>query len=210
MKPQINNHRASFLSKMFFILLCILLLTFKKGISQDLPAQKGNMGIGLFSGVSCDGYGIEYLPNIYYKNKRSSYFVAPTIQKQKANLSGIQAIYQYALTGREVPGPLEGELELFVFAIAGYHHNAMLGKALEWDEQKSNPLYTENKIYQDRFTSVEAFVGVGLNIPFLKRFKWTNCIGVGGYTSFNYPTNFTDKFYYSPHAIGCLMLRTGI
>ncbi|MEO8762007.1 MAG: hypothetical protein ABI448_14010 [Bacteroidia bacterium] len=190
----------------YLVVLFMLFLSSKKMMGQmQLPKLKGNIGVGLFGQISVNGYGTEYMPTIYYKTGRKTFFVAPTIQKQKANLSGIQITYQYSLTGAEIKGHEEGELELFVFFTAAYHHNAMLGKVTERDDQKANSLLAENGTLTYRYSSVEAFGGFGLSIPFLKRFKWTNSVGLGGYTSFN----FSSQKYYHNQNLG-LTLRTGI
>ena len=81
-----------------------------------------------------------------------------------------------------------------------------MGNATERSEQMANPLFIENGIAQNRFNSVEAFAGFGMNIRFLKKFKWTNSIGVGGCTSFNFPTHL---YYYKGQTMG-VALRTGI
>lgn len=202
--PEISN-RGLNMSKIYLIALFILPFCSKKGTSQiQLPNSKGNIGTGIFGQISTNGYGTEYLPTVYYKKGRSSYFLAPTIQKQKANLSGGEITFQYALTGKEVKNS-ECELELFAFLTAGYHYHAMMGKVTERDEQIADPVYTENKISRAHFNSVEAFGGIGLNIPFLKRFKWTNCIGLGGFTSFDFPS----RLYYKGQSAG-LIVRTGI
>jgi hypothetical protein len=188
------------------VVLLMLFLSSKKMMGQmQLSKLKDNIGVGLFGQISVNGYGTEYMPTIYYKTGRKTFFVAPTIQKQKANLSGIQITYQYSLTGSEIPGHDEGELELFVFLTAAYHHNAMLGKITERNDQIANPLFVENGVATYRYSSVEAFGGFGLSIPFLKRFKWTNSVGLGGYTSFN----FSSQLYYHSQNIG-VTLRTGI
>jgi hypothetical protein len=186
----------------FLILLTFILIAQYGVCQQSTSSQKGNFGLSASSMSNADGYGVQYLPAVYYKKNRSSYFIAPIIQKQKINVSGVQLNYEYTFLA-------EGEadakrLELFCFATGLYQNKALLGKQALSNESMANPEYIGNPS-QLHFKSVEAYAGFGLRIKLFKNVKWVNSIGGGGYGSFNFPGN----LYYANHNLG-LFLKTGI
>ncbi len=165
-----------------------------------------NLGIAVASQISANGYGSEYNPMLYLKNGRKSYFIGPVIQKQKLNVSGVRFNYDYTIVGEDAQGneAYNKNLELFCFFIAAYHHNALLGKRALWEERMANREY-DGDFSKLHFQSIEIYGGFGLKIKLFKNIKWVNCLGLGGYTSFNFP----GHLYYNANNIG-LILKTGI
>ena len=80
----------------------------------------------------------------------------------------------------------------------------MLGVKTLWVERMTNRTY-DGDFSKLRFSSVEAYTGVGLKIKLFKNWKWVNSVGLGGYTSFN----FSHNLYYRANNIG-LILKTGV
>lgn len=74
------------------------------------------------------------------------------------------------------------------------------------EEELANPSSVDNGICEHTFRSAELYAGFGLRIK-LGRFQWTNAMGLGGYTSFDFPK--AMNLYYNASNIG-LSLRTGI
>jgi len=185
-----------------FILIVSLVFSLKYGIcQQNTPVKKGNFGLAVSSIIDADGYGTQLLPSLYYKRNRNTYFIAPIVQKQKSNVSGLQFNYEYTLVSES-----EGyskRLELFCFATGLYQNNALMGKRALLVESMANPEFSEN-ICQIHFKSVEAYAGFGLRIKLFKTAKWVNSLGAGGYTSFNFPCH----LYYANHNFG-MILKTG-
>ncbi|HXU25748.1 MAG TPA: hypothetical protein VN698_00845 [Bacteroidia bacterium] len=187
---------------LLLILLSFVLMAQFAFCQQTTSLQKGNLGLSASSMFNADGYGVQYLPSVYYKKSRSLYSVAPIIQKQKANVSGVQLNYEYTIVA---PGEADAKgLELFCFATGLYQHNALLGGMALHNESVANPEFSEN-VSQIHFKSVEAYAGFGLRIKLFKSVKWVNSIGAGGYASFNFP----QHLYYAGHNVG-LFLKTGI
>jgi hypothetical protein len=202
LKKVIGAGLCSFRKKI--VLLAVsLVFSLEYGIcQQNTPIQKGNFGLAALSIADADGYGTQLLPSVYYKKNRGTYYIAPIIQKQKTNVSGIQLNYEYTLVG-------EGEayakrLELFCFATGIYQNDALMGKHALCNESMANPEFSDN-ICQMHFKSVEAYAGFGLRIKLFKNVKWVNSLGGGGYTSFNFPCH----LYYAGHNLG-MILKTGI
>jgi len=191
-----------FTAKTAALMLLSFVLIVQYGVCQQYtPIQKGNVGLAISSMFNADGYGVQYLPSVYYKKNRSTYFVAPIIQKQKANVSGVQLNYEYTLV---TPDETDTRgLELFCFATGIYQNNALLGKQTLHNEGVANPEYLGAS--QLHFKSAEAYTGFGLRIKLFKNVKWVNSIGAGGYASFNFP----QHLYYTDHNFG-LYLKTGI
>ena len=203
-----KNTSATFFDKGKSLLLVIsLLFITKQGLCQKHTIERNeNLGFATSSMISANGYGGMYSPMLYYKKDRRSYFIGPIIQNQKLNFSGVQLNYDYTIVGEDVPEtqPYNKNLELFCFFTAAYHYNAALGKRALWEEHMANSEY-EGNVCNLRFKSVEVYGGVGLKIKLFKNFKWVNCLGLGGYTSFNSP----DNLYYKANSLG-LILKTGI
>ena len=191
-----------FTSKTIAIMLLSFVLIVEQGTCQQTASiQKGNIGLAVSSMFNADGYGVQYLPSVYYKKNRNTYFIAPLIQKQKANVSGVQLNYEYTLVA---PGEAYAKgLELFCFAAGLYQNNALLGKQALHNESLANCEY--KGAFQLHFKSVEAYAGFGLRIKLFKNVKWVNSLGVGGYASFNFPQHLN----YESHNLG-LYLKTGI
>ncbi|HEX7412550.1 MAG TPA: hypothetical protein VF411_00800 [Bacteroidia bacterium] len=187
--------------------LCVLcVFACNNGFCQQAaPIQNKNLGLAVSSMVGPDGYGILYLPTVYYKSNRSSYSMGPVIQNQKMNVSGAQFSYDYSVVS-------EGEadnknLELFFFAKGLYQGNALLGNQSLYKESLANSENSANAS-QAHFKSVEFYGGFGLKIKLFKNVKWINCIGAGGYANFDSP----NRFYYSEysnHHLG-VMINTGL
>jgi len=199
---------ASFFDKGKSLLLVLILLFITKQGQCQKPtiARNENLGFASSSMISANGYGGMYSPMVYYKKDRRSYFIGPIIQNQKLNFSGVQFNYDYTIAGEDAPGNEADNknLELFCFVTAAYHYNAMLGKRALWEEHMANSEY-EGQVCNLRFKSVEVYGGVGLKIKLFKNFKWVNCLGLGGYSSFNFP----GHLYYNANSLG-LILKTGI
>ena len=191
-----------FASKTVALMLLSFILMIPDGICQQVSSvQKGNVGLAVSSVFNSDGYGVQYLPSVYYKKNRNTYFAALLIQKQKANVSGIQLNYEYTLV---TPDEADAKgLELFCFVAGLYHNNALLGKQALHNESMANPEYVGAS--QLHFKSVEVYTGFGLRIKLFKNVKWVNSLGAGGYSSFNSP----QHLYYENHNMG-LYLKTGI
>jgi hypothetical protein len=190
-----------FLLTILFMFMAFLL--FPQG--NRMKQQNGNMGISLSSQVTADGYGTQFLPMLHYRKGRATLFVGPAIQKQKLAVTGVESNFTYSVSGKH--GPTMDELELFFFVTAAYHRNALLGKCTLRQEELADPTFQENHLQDLRFSSAEAYTGVGLRVPFGKKFNWTSSIGIGGYYSQNFPG--VPGLYYNAQNIG-LLLRTGI
>lgn len=192
--------------KKSIVIFTISLFISSFAISQNyFLIPKKTTGISLISQVCSNGYGTQYLPTIFYKQGRKTYSIAPTIQKKKLNLSGLQINYEYALTGADVKFNNDYQLELFVFVTLAYHKGAILGKNTERTERTMNYALAENNISKLRFSSTETYVGFGLKLPILKKFKWSSSIGFGYFQSINHPKN----LYYRAQNFG-LIINTGI
>ena len=186
---------------MALTLLSFVLIIQYGACQQSSFIQKGNFGLAASSMFNADGYGTQFLPAIYYKKNRNTYFIAPIVQKQKANVSGVQLNYEYTLV---TPDEADTKgIELFCFVTGLYQSNALLGKQTLHNEGVANPEYLGAS--QLHFKSAEAYTGFGLRIKLFKNVKWVNSIGAGGYASFNFP----QHLYYADHNFG-LYLKTGI
>jgi hypothetical protein len=175
--------------------------------SSQTDTTKAVIGINLSSQVSANGYGGSTLPSLYVRYGRRSLFAGPVIQNRNFSVSGVQLHYTYSLTGVAAGSKNPYEPELFAFISGAYNYKALMGNRTVREEQMANPSSIDNKICERTFKSAELFAGVGLRIKVLKRFQWTNAVGLGGYTSFNFPT--AMNLYYNASNVG-LVLRTGI
>jgi hypothetical protein len=126
------------------------------------------------------------------------------IQTRNLNFAGLQFNYNYALTG-EVVNCNKNEPELYVSFSMAYHHKGMLGRRALRDERMANPAAGEIDLDNLCFQSVEVFAGFGLKLELFKNFKWSNAVGVGGYTSLYTPVK---NLYYESTALG-LRLTSG-
>jgi hypothetical protein len=177
--------------------------------SQTATATNNKVvtGVSISSQVSANGYGGSTLPALYVKNGRRSLFAGPVIQNRNFKMSGVQLNYTYSLTGLATGSKNPYEPELFAFVSGAYNYKALMGQHTLREEQLANPSCMDNHITSYSFRSAELFAGVGLRLKVLKRFQWTNSVGLGGYASFNFPT--AMNLYYNASNIG-LVLRTGI
>ncbi|HXB40324.1 MAG TPA: hypothetical protein VNZ49_07255 [Bacteroidia bacterium] len=209
MKTRTTKIISTLIGKSFATAL--LFLAFNNiAVAQKQSTPKNlNIGIGVMSQICANGYGSIYNPFLYLKNGRRSFYAGPVIQKRRANLSGFQFNFTYSLTGRDVAygEGFNPNIELYTFITAGYNNNALLGKRTLWEENCVDPAARENNVCEIKFKSAELYAGVGLKIQFLKKFKWINSMGVGGYTSFGFPNHL--QLYYNASNIG-LILKTGI
>ncbi len=200
-----RSNSYSFKTKMLLLAVSFI-FSLEYGICQQYSlVQKKNIGLAVSGMVGPDGYGILYLPTVYYKKNRNSYFMGPVIQNQKMNVSGAQLNYDYSIVN-------EGEgyykrLELFCFVKALYQGNALLGKQTLCVENLANAENAKNAS-QAHFKSIEFYAGFGFKIKLFDNIKWVSSIGTGGYTSFNSPSRF---YYaeYSGHHLG-IMFNAGI
>ncbi|HKC67741.1 MAG TPA: hypothetical protein VKG26_05890 [Bacteroidia bacterium] len=194
-----NKTNAQRKNVLLALVVCMLMV--QQGICQ-LVNTKGNFGMAVSSMFNADGYGVQYLPAVLYQKNRNTYLFAAVVQKQKANISGVQFNYEYTVIA---PGEADAKgLEFFVFANAIYQNNALLGKQALQTEYVTHPENSTN-VSQIHFKSVETYTGFGLRIKLIKNVKWVNSIGCGGYASFNSPGN----LYYANHNFG-LLFKTGI
>lgn len=175
------------------------------GTSQT-ETKKVITGISISSQVSANGYGGATLPAVYVKYGRRSLFAGPVIQNRNFNMSGAQLYYTYSLTGTQAGSKNPYEPELFAYVSGAYNYKALMGNHTLREEQLTNPSSVDNHICERTFKSAELFAGFGLRLK-VGRFQWTNAMGLGGYTSFNFPT--AMNLYYNASNIG-LSLRTGI
>lgn len=203
-----QNKASDFFNKgkLLLLLTGLFLITENSFCQESYSNQKAHFGIEISSTITANGYGIQYSPMISYKGERSSCYFGPMIQKQKMNLSGVQFNYDYVIVGNNVQGieMYNSNLEVFLFCTTAYNKNAILGKRALQEEGMANDKYSGD-FSKLRFQSVEAHAGMGLKITLFNNLQWINCIGVGGYTSFNFPNN----LYYCSNNVG-LLLRTGI
>jgi len=206
-----NKIIATLIGKTGLFVLALCLFTGPAFSQNKAGSDKLHTGIGVFSQVSANGYGTQYAPQVFLKKGRRTCYAGPLIQKRKTNLSGIELNFTYSLTGAEVAQRIQDgynpNLELFVFIAAAYSNNAALGKHTLREENYTPAEGAQKDLSNTRFRSAELYAGAGLNIRFLKNFKWMNCIGVGGYTSFGFPGEM--DLYYDASSLG-LILKTGI
>lgn len=173
------------------------------GSLNALIGQSGSTwGISACTQVSANGYGGEYNPALFLKKGRMTWFAGPTIQNQKFNVSGGKVAFNYALNDMQED---ETNLELYAFANAAYHWNALMGRTTLRNEEMSNSEYQGPCFKEITFKSVEVFAGVGLNYRIFKNISWTNAIGLGMNHSFDFPCH----LYYQANNVG-LMGKTGI
>jgi hypothetical protein len=177
-------------------------------ISNPISAQsrtKGHIGFRASATLSANRFGIIYTPGLLFRHNRSLLAFDAAIQRNNSNISGIQLNYEYTLVD-----PYEQRdcyldwLELYFFINAGYHNNAMLGKALSEEEYASNP-ELQTDLSTLRLKAADAYAGFGVRILINRNLKWFNSIGIGGYEVLNMPKG----LYYNDKALG-LMIRTGI
>ncbi len=188
------------------LLLFIFLSSFHSSFGQT-AATKIKGGVSYLSQVSANGYGGATALMLYVRNGQRALFAGPVINNRKRTVSGIQFNYTYSLTGPEITGHADCEIELFTFIDAAYHFNGYLGKRTLWEETGTNASSKENNIAGHRFKCVELFAGAGIRVPFLKRFKWNCAMGLGAYQSFDFPDKL--QLYYESRNLG-LIIRTGI
>ncbi len=188
---------------MFFI-LCLLSVTANAQLIEQ--NKKTAFGLSLESQVTANGYGATTLPGLYLKQGRRAYTLSATVQNRKLNMSGFQFSYAYSVTGLEATGNCN-ELELYFFTSAAYHYNAIMGRHTLKEEVLTNRTANENSVGDLRFKSAELYAGVGIKVNLAKNLKWISSIGVGGYTSFDFPDH--QKLFYDAKNAG-LLLRTGI
>jgi len=202
-----NQKNSSPFAKAKLILAAIgLIFTTENAMcQQNTPVRNENMGFSTSAMVSASGYGGRYVPMLYFKRNRQTYFIGPVIQNQKLNFAGFQFNYDYALVGEDAPTKADNKnVELFCFFTSSYDFRALLGKRALWEEHMANSKY-EGDPCKLRFKSVSMYGGIGLKIRILKNLKWINSIGAGGYTSFDFPGN----LYYNASNLG-LIIKTGI
>ena len=203
------KHTKPFLltGKMFLLAMSLLFIS-HKGLSQyrKYNDHTENIGIAAMSSISANGYGGMYTPMLYYKKDRRTYFVGPVLQNQRLNLSGLQFNFAYTIAGQEARGneAYNENLELFCFLTSSYYFNAYMGKRTLWEEKRTNSGY-EGDLCKLTFKSVEVYGGVGLKLKIFKNCKWINSVGLGGYTSIDFP----GHLYYNASNMG-LILKTGI
>jgi hypothetical protein len=203
----LNIQIASPLIQGKLFLAAISFIFSMNGICQkNMLVKNENIGIGATSMITADGYGGQYSPMVYYKKDRRSYFIGPVIQNKNFNVSGVQFNYDYTLAGEDAT---ENEtsnetLELFCFLTIIYQQQALLGSRTLWEESRTKQGY-EGNAGKLQFKSLEVYSGIGLKIRLFKNFKWVSSIGVGGYTSFNFP----GHMYYNASNLG-LIIKTGV
>jgi hypothetical protein len=191
------------LTKKLFLLSIFFTVIVQNAISQKYPLiPKSHFGISVSGIATADGFGLQFSPSIYYRSNRSSCMLGAIIQKQKMNVSGAQFTFEYTLM--KVEEDELKRLELFCFLSGMYQANALLGKNALWLENRVNPEHSVNTSHF-RFKTLEAYLGFGLRTKVCKHIQWVNCIGFGGYKSFEFP----DHLYYAKHNVG-LICKTGI
>lgn len=172
--------------------------------AQQLTERTGcQAGLAVSACVAANGYGTQYVPAFYLRANRQTWFFGPVVQKQKLNLSGFQLNFDYRLAGGDPDDNCSERTILFCFATIAGHSNARMGKQTMGIERLANRSY-EGDLYGLRFKSVEGYTGFGVKIKLNDQLQWTTALGVGGYTSFNFP----EHLYYSSHNM-TLLIKTG-
>lgn len=218
METQINTLICFLEKKAVYIITMLIgkpvsISFFTLAISASVYGQESirscntTIGLSMANQVSANGYGCVRMPGLFIKKGRGQLAAGVAFQKCRSTVTGIQLNYGYSVTGPNVSGSYENGPELYFFASAAYNYNSRLGKRILWEENMANPNATETHVSSLSFSSAEVFGGAGLRVKFLERFKWDNSIGLGFYTSFDYPANL--KLYYCKSGVG-LQLRTSI
>lgn len=162
------------------------------------PRQALGLGLGVTAG--CNGYGMRYVPSVYYTSGRDAFRLGALVQKSKRNLSGFELRWEHMLIKQDTLN----NLELFTFVTGTYNNDAYLCYRELQMESVAN---LENRVDVEhyRFRSLELFAGMGLNWHFTDRLQWINAVGLGGYHTLNLP----GTTYYSGDGIG-LVIRSEI
>jgi hypothetical protein len=182
------------------------MLIISSGMAQTKTKSiRPSFGFGVMAQVTADGYGCAYLPSALVVHKRNTFVIAPVVQKRNLNVSGVQAGWQYALTGEPVTG--ERGPELFLTVHGAYQPNALMGIGTLRNEYTANRQATEDKVHELRFRSAELFAGVGCRFSLIPNLKWVNRVAIGGNTSFGFPS--CEHMYFSGKNFG-LSLATGL
>ena len=203
--PMKKLYSSNFL--LIFSLISFCFLALLQGRAQD---NKNSVGIAAGPVVSANGYGVRYSTMVFLKHNRSTLGVGAILGNYQAEVSGLQMWYDYALTGCSTPNwkkdskeyPCNKNMELFTFISVAYNPKGYLcQKALMMEKESKDALACDVKSYV--FKSAEAYAGFGLKVRFLKNFKWSNAVGLGGYYTFNHP----GHIFYDKYAVG-LFLKT--
>lgn len=202
-----KNDIIATLTKKKTLLIAIFSLLALALLAQENKPKHLEAGAGLFSRITANGYGIETVPSLYVRKGNLTLSAGPVIQKKRNNVCGGQLNVSYSVTGPGISGCCERTPELFFFTSCAYNSSAYLGKTALLEESMANPASTENHIETYKFKSVEFFAGAGLRIKLFKFITWHNSLGLGAYTTLNYPT--LQNLYYSKTNAG-LTIRTGI
>lgn len=202
-----ENHNSEKNYSVVVILITSLLIM----LSLTIYGQGGKpritpFGLSANATLSGAGFGSQYNICGSYHFNNSTISAGPVFQHRNGNYSGINASYEYTLfdgSAHDYDCYNFRKLELNSFITTTFHHNAILGNKQLRTEKKVNPESAVN--YGTlKYTAIEAYVGFGLNLRISSRFKWTNAIGFGGWTTLKgYDNVYREKQCCS------IMLRSG-
>ncbi len=200
-----QNMGSSFWIMYGCLILFVLLLMTASIFGQSNQGKQ--IGVGLYSQVSADGYGLTNLPTVYIRNKQEVLFAGIALQKCLHTPSGIKIGYSYTVNNPYDQYGFARTSEFYFYADLGYNLRAKMGDATLRDEYTADAQAAEINVSSLRFNSVEGYAGFGVRRIFLKHFSWDTSLGFGGYYSLDFPDKF--RLYYSQASLG-LQLRTGI
>ena len=163
-------------------------------------AQK-QLGVGISTRISGNGFGATYSFKLMYKNNRSLFGISPLIQKQNFNLYGMQVSYEYTFFGDNISHK-KNRLELFCFLNTSYNNGIQKKLQLKTEGVNNDNarINTNGKL-----KTIENYGGFGLRIKMSNNFLWTNSIGFGDVYTINHCCFKNIEQNYT-----VIMLRTGL
>jgi hypothetical protein len=184
------------------VLFTLLIIFFIQ--SASAANFNGSFGVRLSSTISANRFGPSLSPSLLYQSNRSMFTLGVMLQNKRYKIDGLQINYEFTLLDSETDQNCNlSWLGLYAFCNFGYHNKAFLNSTACEEEYCSNKELSIDPA-KIEMKALEAYGGFGLRISLLKRFKWFNSIGIGGYNVIT-PVN---GLYYNTRNLG-LLLRTG-
>ncbi|MES2567091.1 MAG: hypothetical protein V4565_09515 [Bacteroidota bacterium] len=176
--------------------LCLIFILATKTIYSQSINQGYHLGAGVGTHLSGNSHGAIYDLSLSLYDGKNHFSIGPSIQKRKEKVCGGTLRYTRILTGQENFSSNEAVLDptndcqriqLFSFVNAQYLKGAGLSyKAIKLEEaaSKQNDFQTDYSKYE--LSTVELFVGFGINTKINKKLVWSSSIGFGTYYHLNY------------------------
>lgn len=189
---QLNNSKENFLlnsCSKIIILLMIYLTTPLLSISQNYSDNTYQLGAGAGITLTGNGHGAIYEGGLNLSNNHNMFLANLCLQKRNYELCGSNISYIRNLNfNKEDYENTDCKSQLFIFSKIQYIHKAKLSyKTQQLEENffaKKNDYLPDYNKY--RLSTLEAYIGFGMNINIYKNLDWHNSIGFGTFYHLNY------------------------